>query len=711
MEDEHDEIPFDDYLRIIYERKWIIISLLFAVIIVAIVLTVRQEPTYEATCTIMVEPKATQQDIFEMTYPEKLNIQNYIEILRSHTLAKLTLAQLRGSGLSISKIKNPEELQTRLRVTSVRNTDILKVSFSGKSPEEAALLANTFVDVLIESELSTARREFTEKRKFLEEQMPIVKERLERVEEDLKKFKQETGLIALPTETSQLTKELFEFDRLYGSAESEFEANKTRLAALEQKLKETQETLLEKISEVSSPYILELRQRLVGLETTYSLYLVQGLPESNPKLVSLKKSIRETKEKLVEETRKIKDKELPTLDPLSFSQSLVDDIISLRTEITAGKTRLDVLQNAIGEYEQRLGRLPAQELELIELEREREINANTYRLLMERYEEVRIAEAGRISNVRIIDPARPPRIPVSPNKKRNIILGIVLGIVVGFAGAFLVEYIDNSIKTPKDVERYSNLPILGSVPMVKRKDNTRPILITDLPSRSTFRESYRGIRTNLQLSAPDRPIKSLLVTSPIPQEGKTTVVLNLAFALSQLGLNTVVLDADMRKPAVAKFLGIEGKCLSEYLAKGEDLNQFIIDSGMENVSTIISKKIPPNPPELLSSKKMTSLLSDLSERYDFIIVDSPPVLSCTDAAIIASIVDAVLFVVRSHKTPKKALMQVKNIMERINARVAGVILNMVPSGRGTYGYYRYYHYYHYYSYHPYQPYTEEEEEA
>ncbi len=705
MQEEGEEVRFEDYLRIIYERKWIIICLFLVVIISTIIITVRQEPVYEATCTIMVEPKATEQDVFDLSYPEKVNIQNYMEILKSYTLAKLTLDKLKESDLSLSNITSPGKLQGSLRIASVRNTDILRVSFTGRTPEEASILANTIVDVLIESELSTARREFTEKRNFLEEQMPIVKERLKKVEESLKEFKQETGIIAISTETSQLTKELFELDRLYGSTESEFEANKTRLVTLEKKLKETQETLLEKISQVSSPYILRLRQQLVDLETTYSLYLVQGLPETNPKLISLRNSIEETKMKLVEEAQKIKDKEVPTLDPLSFSQMLVDEIISLRIEITVVSTRLEIIRNAIEEYEKRLKRLPAQELQLIELEREREINAHTYGLLMERYEEVRIVEAGRISNIRIIDPARSPGFPVSPNKKRNITLGIIVGLIIGFCGAFLVEYIDNSIKTPGDIERYVDLPILGSVPMIRRKNNTNTILLTDLPSRSAFRESFRGIRTNLQLSNPDSPIKTLLVTSPVPEEGKTTVVMNLAFSFSQLGLSTIILDADMRKPAVSKFLKIEGRCLSEFLAVGDDIQPFILKTDMDNVSVIISKKTPPNPPELLSSDKMKNLLLELKKEFDLIIIDSPPILSCTDAAIIAPVVDSTLIVVRSHKTPRNALIQTRNIMERARAKVAGVVLNMIPSGRGAY---RYYHYYHYYTYHPY---TEEEGKA
>ncbi|MCK4330083.1 polysaccharide biosynthesis tyrosine autokinase [candidate division WOR-3 bacterium] len=709
MEGEQEQVSLEDYLRILFERKWIILGVFLAIVISTAVFTFRQEPIYEATCTIMIEPETRQEDIFQLGYPTAVNIENYTEILKSVTIAEHTIKKVEGTGFSILMSVNPVvALIGRLEVSPVRNTDILKISVKGKTPDEASVLTNTIADVLIELELATSRKEYSEQRHFLEEQMPIVKDRLASVEGQLKRFKERTGLVDLSEETRQLTEKLLDFDKLYGQVESELEYQKSRLASFEVNLEETQRTLIEKISQISSPYILELRSRLVELETTYSMYLVQGLPKGNPKLISLRKSIDETKIKLIEETNKIKDVEIPTLDPLSYSQKLVDEIVTLRINVSAGETRLNVLGDAIKGYEERLKRLPAHELQLIELEREREINANTYKLLMERYEEVRIVEAGKISNVRIIDRARPPGSPVSPKKRLNLILSIIIGLLVGVGGAFVLEYTDNSIKTPKDIERYAGLPIIGSIPMLKRKDNNKPILITDLSSRSTLREALRGIRTNLKFINPDKPIKTLLVTSPIPQEGKTSAAVNLAITLSQLGLKTLIIDADMRKSAVYKFLDIEGKTLTEYLVSGGDIESIIHSTDIDNVSAIISKSPPPNPSELLGSEKIKDLLSDLKEKFDFILIDSPPVLTCTDAAVVASFVDAVLIVVKSHKTPRNALVQTKDIMERVRAKIAGAVLNMVPTGRSSFGYYRYYHYYHYYSYHPY---TEEERNA
>lgn len=694
---EEEQVSFEDYLRIIYERRWIIIIAFLAVVISTVIFTFRQEPVYEATCTIMIEPKASQQNIFEPRYPTRINIENYSEILKSRTIAERTIEKVAGSSFSILKTGNPVgAFLGRLTITPVRDTDILKISVKGKTPEEAEVLANAVAEVLIESELSTAKKEFTEQRDFLEEQIPVVKKKLEKIEDNLKKFKEETGLVVLSEETSQLTQKIFEFDKLYSATESELESQKTRLVSLSESLEETQRTLVEKISQISSPYILALRKQLVDLETTYSMYLVQGVPKDNPKLESLNKSIEETKAKLIEETKKIKNKELPTLDPLSFSQKLVDEIISLKTDIAADESKLHVLGNVIKEYEGRLKKMPKQEVRLVELEREREINANTYKLLMEKYEEVRIAEAGKISNVRVIDSAKPPGNPVSPKKRLNLILAVVIGLIVGFGGAFVVDYMDNSIKTTKDVERYTGLSVLGSVPLVKKKNDTPLLLLKGFPSRSALHEAYRGIRTSLQFINPDNPIRTFLVTSPLPREGKTTIALNLAVVLSQLGLKTMVLDADMRKPAVHKFLGIEGKSLAEFLAHGGDIESFILPTEIENVSVIISKETPPNPAELLSSNKMKKMLLDLKERFDVIIIDTPPVLSCTDAVVLAPLTDGVLIAVQSHKTNRNAMEQVRDIMESVRAKLIGVVLNAVPSGRGGYGYYHYYHYYHYY---------------
>ena len=232
--------------------------------------------------------------------------------------------------------------------------------------------------------------------------------------------------------------------------------------------------------------------------------------------------------------------------------------------------------------------------------------------------------------------------------------------------------------------------------MMKKKNNDPSLLLKSFSSSSVFQETYRGIRTNLQFINPDNPIHTLLVTSPFPEEGKTTVTLNLAITLSQLGLKTLVLDADMRQHRVYKLLGINGESLTKYLVSGGNIQSYILPTDIENVSATIVKETPPNPAELLGSNKMKNLLLELKEKFDFIIIDTPPVLSCTDAAVLASSVDGVLIVVQSHKTHRDALRQVKDVMDRVRAKIAGVVLNAVPLGHWAYGYYRYYHYYHYY---------------
>lgn len=692
---EEEQVSFEDYFRIIYERKWIIIIAFFVVVISTALFTFRQEPVYEATCTIMIEPKAPEA-IFELGGPSRINIENYTAILKSHTIARHTIAKVKERDFSILQAENPVlSFLGRLNITPVRGGDILRISVKGKTPLEASVLANTIADVLIELELATARMEFTEQRDFLEEQIPIVRANLEEMESRLKKFKEKTRIVALSEETKQLTEKLLEFDALYGEVKSELESKKAKLVSLEVNLKEMQETLSERISEISSSYILALREELVNLETTHSMLLVQGLPEDNLKLVRLRKSIEETKAKLVEETYKIKNEELPTLDPLSSSQQLVDEIISLRIEVEGGQARLNTIGGVIKRYERRIQRLPGQELEFAEIKREREITANTYKVLRERYEEVRIAEAGKISNVRVIDLARPPENPVSPRKRLNLMLAVVIGLLVGVGGAFVVDYTDHSIKTPGDVEKYIGLSTLGSVPVVKRKNNNPSLLLTSFSLSSVFQETYRGIRTNLQFINPDSPIHTLLITSPSANEGKTTVALNLAITLSQLGLNTLILDADMRRPTVYKCLGIHGESLAKYLVSGGNIQSYILPTEIENLSAIIVKKTPPNPAELLGSNKMKNLLSELRKKFDFIIIDTPPLLSCTDAAVLASSIDGVLIVARSHKTHRDALRQARDVMERVRAKIAGVVLNAVPVGRGAYGYYRYHHYYHY----------------
>jgi succinoglycan biosynthesis transport protein ExoP len=698
-----------DYLFAIHERKWAIALVFMGVVAATAYFTFTSPNIYEAVATLMVDPGTRSSSVLQLGYrPTGSNlIQNYCQVIDSRTVAEKTAERLADNLRYPSRpvaVSLVDDLMRRISAAPVRGTDMISVTARAATAEEAASISNAAVDVFIEQQIALVRGEYTEQRQFLEEQIPLILDRLQHSEEMLKAYKEENKFVALSEEARTVTEKLSEFDRLYSEVETEINTTTSRLNYLSAHLAEQQKNLPEDIAKVSSPYILELRKQLVNLEASYSMYLVQGLPEDHPKMLDLKAGIDEAQANLVEETHELGARGIPSLDPLSSARELVDDITGLEAEVVALEAKRDALSSVRQTYARRLESLPETELELARLERERELNANTYHMLVQKHEEVKIAEAGKMSNISVVDRAQLPTAPIEPRKARNLLFGAVVGLVLGLAAAFIMDYADTSVRTPADVDRTGTLTILGSIPKVKagsrRRDRASGIvahLITSHPSRSVLAESYRTVRTNLQYMSPDRPIRTLLITSPIPGEGKSTIAANLAITMALMGLKTLLIDSDFRKPVLRKVFGIlreEG--LTDLLTGKLGLNEAVAASGVDNLTILPAGTIPPNPSELLASKKMESLIEQIKKDYDFVIFDSPPVLAVTDAVILASKLDGVVLIASAGKTDKAALRRTREILGQVRANLLGVIMHMVKSVSGRYSYYTSYYYYHSY---------------
>ena len=366
--------------------------------------------------------------------------------------------------------------------------------------------------------------------------------------------------------------------------------------------------------------------------------------------------------------------------------------------------------------------LPDQSLKLARLERTRQLDENIYLMLNEKYEEARITRAGEIGKIRIIDAAVPAAFPVSPKTKSNIILGILVGLGLGIGITFLLEYLNNSICTIQDVEQLK-IPLLGSLPEIKpqesngawkpnsfrllrskrkKKTDTGGIeehLITHLRPKSPISEAYRSLRTQIQYAKTDSPLKTILVSSPGPGEGKSTSVTNLAITIAQMGSKTLLIDADLRRPVIHSLFGIKRENgLSNYLAGKSTLDEIIKTSQVENLSLITTGILPPNPSESLGSQRMKELINILSEKYDYMFFDSPPIIAVTDALVLAPWIDGIILVLRSEMTDKDAALRAYELLKKVNAKMIGSLLNDVSSSYmyGS-GYYSYYYYYYYYS--------------
>jgi succinoglycan biosynthesis transport protein ExoP len=349
------------------------------------------------------------------------------------------------------------------------------------------------------------------------------------------------------------------------------------------------------------------------------------------------------------------------------------------------------------------------------LKREAEALKTLYDGLMTKLKETAISASLRSSNIRVVDPAMIPSTPARPAKTRNVALAFLVGLVGGIGLALMREYLDNTVKTPDDVETLSRLPSLAVVPQFAGSNGNgrrhgllqgfssnngldkRIELVAQHLPKSQMSEAFRALRTSILLSQADHPPQVILVTSALPREGKTTAAANLAVTLAQLGDKTVLVDADLRKPGVGRLLNLTGgkyAGLSSYLAGVSSLDLVSIPHpAIPNLVAIPTGPLPPNPADLLSSHKLVEAIAELRTKFKFIVIDSPPIMAATDAVILSVQADGVLLVVRSGETPKEAFTRTRDLLNSVKCRILGVVLNAVDASAPDYYYsYRYYPY-------------------
>ncbi len=450
----------------------------------------------------------------------------------------------------------------------------------------------------------------------------------------------------------------------------------------------------------------------------------------------------EEKLKIAEDTLKtFREKETATGVGVALSNRLGElqaQLSGLLTKATEQHPDVLRVKEEIVNIEQQLKDLPQSELDFIRLTRDVEVNDKVYRMLRDKVEEARIAEAEKVSDVTIVNPAGEKGYSMSANKARSSLIGLVMGLVIGFILILVTENLDTSIGTIEDVESFIKLPVLGVIPSVKKDkeekgkhkpkpsvSDRRDIAFTVcLEPNSPFAEAFRILRTNLKIEKNTKT--TLLITSTGPREGKTTALSALGLVLSQMGLKTLLVDTDLRRPSVSKIFGVsrEPGLTDLLLSGGKDIDKIIKNftdflmgnlgfeqvtqlPGLEFLSLLSSGALTSSSAEVLSSESMTQAIRELKEKFDVVIFDSPPALSLTDASILAKRVDGVIIVYEVGRTSRDALLRTKIQLESMGAKILGVILNHTrPQTEFQTSYYPYYKSYKYRHY-----YTDKEEKA
>lgn len=568
----------------------------------------------------------------------------------------------------------------------VKDTNIIKISVRGHDPLEVEKMVNTWAEEFLSQGLAYNKLEARSVREFLEEQLSVVSEQLRGSEEALQDFKESSQVVVLSVEAESQITELARFEAERAAAMTEMDGIQRFLAKIEERGVSGEDPDFWQVtafpSLINNQTIWKLKEQLVTLSVRKK-ELAQVLEETHPDLIVVSSQIA-----LVEEDMK--------REATSYIRAL--------------ESKVEALDETIRRFQEDLEKLPEKEVRLARLERSAKVNEEIYTLLLKRHKEAQISEAMEIGDIRVVDPARGPKYPVKPNRKLNLALGLLAGLLFGVASAFLVEYFDTTLKGWEDVSKKLDLPILGAIPRIRvpgrealAEASAIPSafeakLISHTDSRSPVSEAYRTVRTNIQYFDITEKVEVLLFTSPGPKEGKSTTVSNLAVTMAQQGVRTLIVDADLRKPVVAKIFGISRTPgLTDILVGKASLSMCIAETGIDNLYILPSGTLPPNPSELLSSQKMDELLELLREAFDTVLLDSPPVLAVTDASILAKKTDGVVLVVRSDLTEEEAALMARHHLEQVRARVIGVVVNDFDYETNYYRkvYYKYYtSYYH-----------------
>ncbi|MCB0281401.1 MAG: polysaccharide biosynthesis tyrosine autokinase [Calditrichae bacterium] len=731
-------VTLTDYLRILYRGRWLILFSFIIVFTATVYYTFTTDPVYESTTSIIIDKSGAMENAlfdFNTFGNQNSHIANQIEIIKSRTLAervikRMELSEVRDS-LSIFQPNTEGEyrslrdmvglIRDRMEVVNKKDTDIIEILFQAPSPFEAAYIANTIANEYQNSSAEFNRGEIKDLRDFLDTQLARKADELRTSEELLRDYQEQERVASLDEETTELVTRLSQVEANLEQTRVMLEANLEMRASLEKQLEERRETLATEISEISTPYITTLQTELATLVAEKTKYTTaveveaQGVNKQffQANIKQYDERIKALKDKLVEEAKKISTSSM-VKDPFQLSQDLVNKLITIDAEIKSNTAKINTLQDVVNEYNNELEGLPVKVLELARLERRRMVDEQTYIMMTKKLEETKIQEAGQRKDVRIVDEAIEPLIPTKPKKKLNLALGVVLGLGLGIGITFLREYFDNTIKTHEELENLG-YNILANIPKIEmskveqklenRLSKLGPIegkriearLITHLDPKSPVSEAYRTLRTNLQFSRIDKSIRSLLVTSSGPKEGKSTTSANLAIAIAQSGKKVVLIDGDLRRPVVHSIFGIEkDDGLTNYLMNDISYEKMIKKSIMDNLSIIPSGILPPNPSELLSSTRMEELIEKLKTNFDTILFDTPPIIAVTDAAILSTKVDGAILVVSAGQTNYDAVVRAKSLLSNVNANILGALLNGVEVG-GMYGTYYYYYYHNYYS--------------
>jgi polysaccharide biosynthesis transport protein len=731
-----DSTHLRDYMAVVLKRKWLILSLVVVVTSLVTIQMYRLPPIYEAATTIQIEPKKTSivqtKELILNTGNDETYWNTQLELLKNPELARQVI-------LALDLHNNPAFFEGQAKSGFLAG---LRRLFFGEKPTPANV--DTKVPVVESTSVNA------------EQLTPQQLERLEPYEDTLRgnltiEPVDKTNLVVLryrhnnpeiAMKVSETLARVFIFNdlqRTTGSTRTASEKLAKEIAELQLRIEQDEQRLLNfkrnhgipitttpgvdltaERTKTYSAQLLAAEDERKKAEAAYNAARTSPDPWSIPE-VGEDKAVQRLREKI----ESLEEKKAALLTTYTAEwpgvKTIEEQLKQLRTELD--KRPREVITKLKLEYDAALARErklnqdymrergAAQQqgvaaLDISSLNQQIETNKQYFATLSQRQRELEITQGDTANNVTVATPARLPKSPIGPARSRNIVVAFLLSLGVGIGLAFLLDYLDDTLKSVEDVDRYIHLPALALIPALRNernllkgknpppgepKDNTALALIEDV--RSPVAEAYRHLRTSLLLSSAGQPPKTILVTSSQPSEGKTTTAVNTAVMLAQTGAEVLIIDCDLRRPRVHTHFNMANtQGVTNYLS-GENNTDALVQTyeKLPNLKIMTSGPVPPNPAELLGSDEMRKLLNTMSQRFTHIIIDSPPTISFTDSSILATMADGVMLVVHGGKSSRAVVRRAKQQLLDVGGHIFGIVLNNVKlEGSNSYYYYGYY---------------------
>jgi capsular exopolysaccharide synthesis family protein len=708
------------YWRILQKRRWTILSILLAVFTVVLIATLKQKPVYRAKALLEIAKEnpniLTVQELFQLENVSDNYLETQYKVLQSETLARRVVDELHldqvkefNADSAQALLVDPQTEQAvlrrfedRLSVEPVRRSRLVQISFESEDPQLAAKAVNALAAGYIQENLQT-RWEATQKAsEWLSQQLQSLKARLEKSEDELQHYAQANGLLFLESEKGQTENIVDERLRQLQDELTKAQADRYQKESLYRLVEAGDYGSLPGV--VDNKLMQDLTVRLADLERQKA-ELTPIFSDTYPKVKEIQSQIDRIQQLLTQERKRAAER--------------------ITNDYKAAVRRENLIGQAFEEQRKQANLVAGRSVQYNILKREVDTNKQLYEGLLQRLKEAGVSAGLKASNIRIVDAAVPPTKPVKPRLFLNLALALVVGMGLGVGTAFLQEHLDNTLKTPDDIERFLRVPALALIPSRASLNPRRKGVygLSELNSssaggngklaplgkkleedwiridgnngtqHSALSEAFRSLRTSVLLSTAGRPPRSLTFISAEPGEGKTTIASNLGISLAQLGKRVLLIDGDMRRPCVHKLFEIQDHSagLVSYLTGQEEWHSLVHPTGMKDLDCLLCGPVPPNPSELLSSERMQVLIREAMAKYQFVLVDAPPLLNVADGRILATMVDGAVLVVKGATTPRELVQRAQFYVRDVGAHLIGVVLNDVDLRRDGY-YYSYYRY-------------------